>query len=210
MTAFQHPRFAQAYVRASELADRRGAYAHRHRLLAGLHGRVIEIGAGNGRNFPHYPPSVTEVLAVEPDDTLRAHAVAQARSAPVPVSVVPGHADALPAGDGTMDAAVVSLVLCSVPAQSRALAEIARVLAPGGRLHFYEHVRSPRRATGLLQDLLTPAWRRAAGGCHPNRDTVAEIVRAGFEVTEIDRFPFAPQPPIPPLTHVLGTAVFKG
>ncbi|MFG1699148.1 class I SAM-dependent methyltransferase [Nonomuraea sp. NPDC049309] len=208
-TEFQHPRFAQAYVRVSELADRRGAYEHRRRLLAGLQGRVIEIGAGNGRNFPHYPPAVTEVVAVEPDDTLRAHAAEQARSAPVPVSVVPGHAGALPADDDTMDAAVVSLVLCSVPEQRSALAEIVRVLAPGGRLHFYEHVRSPRRPIAVLQDLITPAWRRAAGGCHPNRDTLAEIERAGFEVAWIDRFRFAPNPPVPPHTHILGAAVLK-
>ena len=206
---FQHPRFAQAYLRASVLADRRGAYEHRRRLLAGLHGRVIEIGAGNGRNLPHYPPAVTEVVAVEPDDTLRAHAAEQARSAPVPVSVVPGHAGALPAADATMDAAVVSLVLCSVPEQRQALAEIVRVLVPGGRLHFYEHVRSTHRPIALLQDLITPAWRRAAGGCHPNRDTLAEIERAGFEVAWIDSFAFAPNPPVPPLPHILGTAVLQ-
>ncbi|MFC5828981.1 class I SAM-dependent methyltransferase [Nonomuraea insulae] len=204
-TDFQHPRFAQAYARASELADQRGAYEHRRRLLAGLEGRVIEVGAGNGRNFAHYPASVTEVVAVEPDDTLRAFAAERARSAPVPVSVVPGHAEALPGS--SFDAAVVSLVLCSVPSQGRALAEIVRVLRPGAQLRFYEHVRSANPALGLLQHLIAPAWRRLAAGCHLNRDTLAAIERAGFEVSEVERFGFAPQPLVPAMAHVIGRAV---
>ncbi|NJP93620.1 class I SAM-dependent methyltransferase [Nonomuraea sp. FMUSA5-5] len=203
---FQHPRFAQAYARVAELVDRRGAYEHRRRLLAGAEGRVIEIGAGNGRNFAHYGPGVTEVVAVEPDDVLRSLATAQAPSAPVPVSVVPGHAEALPSGDGAFDVVVVSLVLCSVPSQPRALAEAARVLRPGGELRFYEHVRSPNPALGLLEDLITPLWRLAAGGCHPNRNTLEAIRRAGFEVTECDTFGFSPQPGMPRMTHVLGRA----
>ncbi|SEG38104.1 Methyltransferase domain-containing protein [Nonomuraea solani] len=203
---FQHPRFARMYVEASEMADRRGAYEHRRRLVAGLTGRVIEIGAGNGRNFPHYPAAVTEVVAVEPEDTLRRFAESQAKSAPVPVSVVLGHAEALPAGDASFDAAVVSLVLCSVPSQSRALTEIRRVLRPGGLLCFYEHVRSSNPVLGLVEDLITPAWRRAAAGCRPNRDTVRAIERAGFAVGDVERFTFAPQPLIPRMAHVLGHA----
>jgi len=82
-STLQHPRFSRAYLRISQVADQRGALEYRRALLAGLIGRVIEIGAGNGRNFPHYPATVTEVLAVEPDDTLRTHAEAAAREAPV-------------------------------------------------------------------------------------------------------------------------------
>ena len=111
--SLQHPRFARCYLTLSAKADDRGGLEHRARLLAGLAGRVIEIGAGNGRNFPHYPVTVTEVLAVEPDDILRAHAQAAAATAPVPVKVAAGHASALPAGDGSFDAAIASLVLCS-------------------------------------------------------------------------------------------------
>ncbi len=203
---FQNPRFAQAYARMSVLTDQRGAYEHRRRLLAGAEGRVIEIGAGNGRNFPHYPKAVTEVVAVEPDDTLRGLATAAARSAPVPVSVMAGHAEALPGPERDFDTAVVSLVLCSVPSQQRALAEIARVLVPGGRLCFYEHVRSANPLFALLEDAITPVWRRAAGGCHPNRDTLRAIERAGFEVTESDRFTFSPQPLVPHTAHILGHA----
>lgn len=208
LSDFQYPRFARAYVGAAELADQRGGREHRQRLLAGLQGRVIEVGAGNGRNFLHYPKAVTEVVAVEPDDTLRTLAAREAAAAPVPVpvSVVAGHADALPGDDGAFDAAVTSLILCSVPTPARALAEIVRVLRPGGQLRFYEHVRSSNRAFGLIEDLITPAWRRMAAGCHPNRDTLRAIERAGFEVEEVDRFGFAPQPLIPRTAHILGRA----
>ncbi|MEV4020511.1 methyltransferase domain-containing protein [Nonomuraea angiospora] len=206
LSGFQHPRLARAYVEASAAADLRGGREHRKRLLDGLEGRVIEIGAGNGRNFAHYPKTVSEVVAVEPEDTLRRFAEAEAASAPVPVRVVAGHAEALPGEVQSFDAAVVSLVLCSVPSPPAALAEIARVLRPGGTLRFYEHVRSSNPALGLLQDAITPLWRLMAGGCSPNRDTLAAIRRAGFAVDEVERFAFAPQPPIPALTHLLGRA----
>lgn len=201
---FQHPRFARMYIDASATADLRGAREHRQRLLSGLSGRVVEIGAGNGRNFDHYPDTVAEVVAVEPDDTLRGVAEVAAKSAPVPVRVVSGHAEALP--DGPFDAAVLSLVLCTVPSQARALGEIARVLGPGGELRFYEHVRSSNPVFGLLEDAITPLWRRMAAGCHPNRDTLAAIELAGFAVEGHERFGFAPQPVIPRTAHILGRA----
>jgi ubiquinone/menaquinone biosynthesis C-methylase UbiE len=203
---FQHPRFARMYVRLSQEADRRGAAEHRARLLSGLTGRVIEVGAGNGRNFPHYPATVTEVIAIEPDATLREQAVAAAKSAPAPIQVVEGHADSLPAEDDSFDAAVASLVLCSVPDLTHALAELTRVLKAGGQLRFYEHVRSLNPALGLLEDLITPLWSRVGGGCHPNRRTAEAIERAGFTIDQLDRFGFSPQALIPQLAHVLGRA----
>jgi ubiquinone/menaquinone biosynthesis C-methylase UbiE len=195
--AFQHPHFARTYMWLAGLMERGGAGVHRERLLSGLSGRVVEVGAGHGPNFTYYPSTVTEVLAVEPDATLRAHAESAAKTAPVPVAVVAGHADQLAAEDGSMDAAVTSLVLCTVPDPAHALAEIARVLKPGGELRFYEHVRSPRAVLGRTQDLITPLWKRAAGGCHPNRDTVTAIQEAGFEVDSYERIPFG-------FMHVLG------
>jgi SAM-dependent methyltransferase len=207
LSQFQHPRFARMYVDAAEVADRRGAYEHRRRLLAGLAGRVVEVGAGNGRNFAHYPESVTEVVAVEPDDTLRRFAEAAAKSAPIPVRVVAGHGDALP--DGPFDAAVVSLVLCSVPSPARSLSEIGRVLRPLGELRFYEHVRSANPVFGLLEDAIAPVWRRAAAGCHLNRDTLTAIERAGFDVQEVTRFAFSPQAIMPRTAHILGRALWK-
>ncbi|SDY66278.1 Methylase involved in ubiquinone/menaquinone biosynthesis [Modestobacter sp. DSM 44400] len=205
-----HPRFARTYLRVSERADRRGVVAHRRVLLAGLSGTVGEVGAGNGLNFRHYPPAVTRVLAVEPEPTLRAHAQHAAGSAAVPVDVLNGTADALPIPTGSCDAVVASLVLCSVPDLPQALAEIRRVLRPGGQLRFYEHVRSPGRLRGRLQDALTPAWAACAGGCRLNRDTAAAIAAAGFAITAMDRFTFRPLPYAPPTTHILGCAVPAG
>ena len=177
----ERPRFARAYIRTPRTAERRGATEHRRRLLAGLAGTVVEVSAGHGLNLPHYPPEVTEVIAMEPEPTLRAAAERAAADAPVPVRVKPGVADDLPLEDASADAVVASLVLCSVPDQDRALAELRRVLRPAGELRFYEHViprRQPRRL--LLQAVdHSGLWPKIAGGCHPARDTGAAIERAG-------------------------------
>jgi ubiquinone/menaquinone biosynthesis C-methylase UbiE len=186
--------------------DARGAAQHRSRLVAGLSGAVIEVGCGPGGTFAHYPPSVTSVLAVEPDPYLRERAAQAAATAPVAVTVIAGTAESLPVTDASVDAAVYSLVLCSVPAQAVALAEARRVLRPSGQLRFYEHVRSSSRLVGWLEDAVTPLWRRSAGGCHPNRDTVAAIRDAGFVVGDLHRLGFSPAPLAPRMAHVLGIA----
>lgn len=206
LAQFQNPRFARFYLKISANADRRGAAEHRRRLLAGLTGRVLEVGAGQGRNFPHYPPEVDEVVAVEPEALLRAQAEQTAATAPVPVTVLAGHADALPAQDSSLDAVVYCLVLCSVPDPARSLAEAARILRPGGQLRFYEHVRSHGRIRALLQDAITPIWTRQAAGCHPNRDTAAAIRTAGFHIDEMDQFGFSFSGLVPPMRHILGRA----
>src|ERR687896_425760 len=123
----------------------------RRRLLSGLRGRVIEVGAGDGRGFEFYPERVTSVLAVEPDATARAAAEERARAARVPIEVVDGVAESLPAEDAAFDAAVVMGVLCSVPDPAAALRELRRVLVPGGELRFWEHVRSRNPAFRALQ-----------------------------------------------------------
>ena len=206
LTQFQHPRFARMYERISAESEQRGTAEHRDRLLAGLTGRVIEVGAGNGMNFSHYPDTVTEVVAVEPDNHLRALADQATARAAVPVRVVAGHATALPAEDASFDAAVTSLVLCSFPDVPAALAEIRRVLKPGGQLRFFEHVRSARPWFGLLEDAITPLWSRVGGGCHPNRNTAAAIEAAGFGIDQIDRFSYASLRFFPKHTHILGRA----
>jgi SAM-dependent methyltransferase len=205
--AFENPQFARAYVRVSQRAERRGVAEHRRRLLGGLRGVVCEVGAGNGLNFAQYPGTVTRVIAVEPEPTLRGYAEEAARRAPVPVTVLAGHADALPVEDGSCDAVVASLVLCTVPDPATSLAEAWRVLRPGGELAFYEHVRSANRVVAALEDLAAPVWSRMAGGCHPNRDAVAEVRAAGFEVTSVDRFGFSSAPGLPRIAHTIGHAV---
>lgn len=206
----QHPRFARAYARAVPAINLRGGTEHRRSLLAGLQGRVIEVGAGEGSSLGLYPATVESVLGVEPDDYLRGLAAGKARLAAIPASVVPGTAENIPAADGEADAVVVSLVLCSVADQAAALAEIRRVLRPGGTLAFYEHVRSDRRALAVVEDLLTPAWQRLAGGCHPNRDTLQAIIDAGFSVLDAERFGFSAGPLTPPIAHILGHAISPG
>jgi ubiquinone/menaquinone biosynthesis C-methylase UbiE len=149
---------------------------------------VIEVGCGDGRAFGHYRPGVERVLAVEPDPTARAVAAERAREAAVPIEVVDGVAETLPAEDGAFDAAVLVWVLCSVPDPEAALGEVRRVLTSGGALHFYEHVRSRNALFRGLQragDALF--WTRALGGCHTTRDTESAIRKAGFEIVELER-----------------------
>jgi ubiquinone/menaquinone biosynthesis C-methylase UbiE len=188
-------------------AEVKGGSEYRDRLLAGLRGRVIEVGAGNGLNFSHYPPTVTELIAVEPEAFLRARAEEAARSSSVRISVRDGTADALPVPDAAFDAGVASLVLCSVPDQATALAELRRVIRPGGELRFYEHVVSKRPGPARLQRIADRTIRPfLSGGCHAARDTLAAIERAGFVVERSERFSFRPNPIDVTSPHILGTA----
>ncbi|QDY75692.1 class I SAM-dependent methyltransferase [Streptomyces qinzhouensis] len=182
--AVHHPVFSRFYVRlAGRLDARGGVTAHRRELLDGLSGRVIEIGAGNGLNFAHYPRAVSEVVAIEPERTLRAAALEAARRAGVPVDVVPGTAEALPVKSEAFDAAVVSLVLCSVRDVPRALAELRRVLRPGGELRFFEHGRADSAGLARVQRALdATVWPRLFGNCHTARSPLAELTAAGFEL----------------------------
>lgn len=188
--------------------ERQGAGDHRARLLAALAGRVLEVGAGTGSNFPHYPAAVTELVAVEPEPRLREQADEAARSSTIPVTVVDGVADRLPADDSSIDAVVTTLVLCSVPDQASALAEIQRVLRPGGRLFFWEHVRADSTGLARVQRVLDATiWPAIGGGCHTGRDTMSAIAAAGLTVERLERFRFPESgPAMPASPHVLGTA----
>ena len=203
----RHPVFARLYAAASPRVERKGAAEHRAETLAGLSGRVIEIGAGNGLNFAHYPPAVTEVVAVEPEPYLRAaaEAAAAAAAATTRVTVIDGVADALPADDEAFDAAVASLVLCTVPDQARALAELRRVVRAGGELRFYEHVVGTGRV-GAVQRALdaTRVWPAFTGGCHGARDTQAAIAASGWTIECVRRFAFKAGPVA--LPHIIGAA----
>lgn len=188
----RHPVFARVYRRVAVAADKAGAAEHRDRLLAGLAGRVVEVGAGTGMNFSHYPPTVTEVVAVEPEPYLRASAAEAASRAPVPVTVVDGTSDATGLPDVSVDAGVVSLVLCSVPDQASALAELRRVIRPGGELRFYEHVAADDPRWARLQQRSDRIWSFFAGGCHITRRTEQAITEAGFDIETCERFLFQP------------------
>ncbi|MGO9900042.1 MAG: class I SAM-dependent methyltransferase [Solirubrobacteraceae bacterium] len=202
-----HPVFARLW---SLMSSHEPAEIRRKRdeLLAGLSGRVIELGAGAGSNFAHYPTAVEQVVAVEPEPYLRARARTAAASASVPIEVIDGVADRLPAGDRSFDGAVACLVLCTVPDQASALAELRRVLLPGGELRFYEHVRSNRGALAFSQRAVDRVfWPRAFGGCHTARDTLAAVAAAGFEVEQQRRMWVNPVPiAFPVASHAIGRA----
>jgi len=202
-----HPLFARFYARIADAADRSGVGEHRDEMLSGLTGRVVEVGCGPGTNFAHYPDTVTEVLAVEPESFLRDRAAEAAPSAGVPVRVVEGIAHDLPCPAGWADAAVASLVLCSVADPVDALTEMRRVVRPGGELRFYEHVGADTPKLARLQRRLDVAWPHLAGGCHLTRDTAAAIEAAGWEVRDIRRFEFRPCAMAAPVApHILGRA----
>ncbi|MER6109174.1 class I SAM-dependent methyltransferase [Streptomyces hirsutus] len=204
-----HPLFARAYARVSVAAETRmGMAAIRQRLLGGLSGRVIEVGAGNGLNFAHYPGTVSEVVAIEPERMLRGLAVEAALRARVPVDVAPGAAEALPVKSEAFDAAVVSLVLCSVRDVPRALAELRRVLRPGGEVRFFEHGRGGGRVMRFTQRTLDrTVWPPLAGGCHVAREPVGALREAGVELGPYRRTLMPEKGPKLPTSYcVLGTA----
>ncbi|WP_026416610.1 class I SAM-dependent methyltransferase [Actinomadura oligospora] len=202
-----HPLFARYYARMIPMLDRDLAPT-RAELLRGVRGDVIEVGAGTGSTFPHYPPEVGRILAVEPEGRLREVAEDAAGRSPIPIEVVPGTAARLPAVDASFDVAVTSLVLCSVPDQAAALAELARVLRPGGELRFFEHVRAGTPGRQRVQDVLDATlWPRMVGGCRTGRDTVAAVRRAGFDLERLDRLGRADTGmPFPASPQVLGIA----
>ncbi|HEX4344028.1 MAG TPA: class I SAM-dependent methyltransferase [Solirubrobacteraceae bacterium] len=189
----EHPVFARLWVRIAGFV---APDWRRAQLLAGTSGRVLEIGCGDGRSFRHYPAAVREVVAIEPEPYLRGLADAAAGAAAVPVRVLAADAERLPMQDGSCDAVICSLVLCSVADQPTVLAEIRRVLRSGGELRFYEHVVAHRRSTARVQRRLDSSgvWPRVSGGCHLARDTLAAIAASGLVVEQCSRFPSGPGP----------------
>ena len=203
-----HPFFARIYARLSPAWERRGYAVRRRELLAGLAGRVVEVGAGNGLNFRHYPPEVTAVLAIEPEPYLRSCAKVKARRAPIPVEVVAGTAERIAAESAAFDSGVVSLVLCSVSDAGAALAELHRVIRPGGELRFLEHVRAGSPSLRRIQRLMDASvWPRLAGGCHASRDSATAIHAAGFSIERLHSFRFPEtRIPFPTAPHIVGVA----
>ena len=202
----RHPLFARFFDRLSRVMEK-DLGPFRDQLLAGLEGRVLELGAGNGINFAHYPQSVTEVVAIEPEPYLRGKASAAAAQAPVPVTVRPRLAGELALDPGSFDAAVCSLVLCSVPDQSAALDDLRRGLRAGGQLRFLEHVRGGGRVKPRLQRAFDRSgiWPGMAGGCHCGRDTETALRASGFEIEHVRTIDLGPSWLITN-PHVLGAA----
>jgi SAM-dependent methyltransferase len=181
-----HPVFAVLYRWLAALGDRTGFAERRRRLLAAAEGTVVEIGAGTGLNFRHYPAGV-EVLATEPDPHMLRAALRAARGATARLTVRQAPAESLPLPDASVDTVVSTLVLCSVPDQAAALAEANRVLRPGGRLVLVEHVRAADPAVARRQDRREGFQVRFAGSCHPNRDTLGAVAAAAFDTAAVQR-----------------------
>lgn len=202
----RHPLFARLFDRFSRAAESELGPL-RDRLVEGLRGRVLELGAGNGINFAHYPASAEEVVAIEPEPYLRAKAEQAAAQAPLRITVRPGLAGELDLESGTFDAAVCSLVLCSVPDQRTALQELHRLLRPGGQLCFLEHVRGHGRHKARVQRLLDASgvWPLFVGGCHCGRDTLAALRSTGFEIEKVRTLDLGPSCLVTN-PHVLGRA----
>jgi len=199
--------FSRFYARMSPQMEAEGMAGLREELLSGLAGEVVEVGAGNGLNFGHYPSAVTRVVAVEPEPYLRELAVRAARSAPGAVTVQAGTADRLPLPDDSMDAAVLCLVMCSLDDRPAALVELARVLRPSGTVRFLEHTIADTPGLRRVQRMAdATVWPLLAGGCHTATDPVAAIAGAGFEITQCRRLRFPERFTQPSSPHVLGTA----
>jgi ubiquinone/menaquinone biosynthesis C-methylase UbiE len=206
-TEVNNPIFARLFDRLAAKDKGRGEDALRREMLAGLSGRVIEVGPGNGINFEHVPETVEDLIAVEPEPYLRGVAKRTADGLPLTIHVVDGSAEDLPVADGSIDAVFVAGVLCSVHDQDAALREFRRVLRPGGELRFYEHVRSRRRGFARYQDAVALVWPHLMGGCKPNLDTLAAIERAGFRLERCRGFGFPNHARAYPITpRILGVA----
>jgi ubiquinone/menaquinone biosynthesis C-methylase UbiE len=158
----------------------------RERVIGAAEGRVLEIGVGSGRNLPFYRPPVQEVLALEPAPRLVIMAQGASRATSMPVSFLHASAEAIPLDDRSVDSVVTTWTLCTIPQAAMALAEMRRVMRPGGKLLFVEHGLAPDEGVRRWQDRLTPAWRCISGGCHLNRPIRSMIEAAGFRIDRIE------------------------
>jgi ubiquinone/menaquinone biosynthesis C-methylase UbiE len=194
-----HKWFAAIYDRMMASQEKRFFGAVRREMLADLSGDVLEIGAGTGANFRHYPESA-RVVATEPDPFMLERARERVAGAKSAIDLRQASVEQLPFEDASFDYVIGTLVLCSVKDPRRALAEIMRVLRPGGEFRLYEHVRFESAFGGITQDVVTPLWKWFGAGCHPNRDTGRFVQEAGFHVVSAERLSHVP--PVPPMCFV--------
>ncbi|MFL6198766.1 MAG: class I SAM-dependent methyltransferase [Thermoanaerobaculia bacterium] len=176
------PYFVHAALRAQEFEEVRSQY------LGGAEGEVLEIGFGSGLNLPHLSSRVRKLYAVEPADAAWRIARAAIERAHFPVERTGRTAEAIPLPDGSVDEVISSFSLCTIPDVKKALAEVRRVLRPGGTFRFVEHGRSDDPRISRWQDRLDPIQRRLAGGCHLNREPDRLLREAGFRIETLDRF----------------------
>jgi ubiquinone/menaquinone biosynthesis C-methylase UbiE len=187
--------FALAYDPFFCVAERFGLSVRRRTLLAHARGRVLEIGAGTGLNLPHYPAALEELVLAEPEEPMARRLEARVVSMR-PATVVRAGAERMPFDDASFDSVVSTLVLCTVDDVAASLAEVKRVLAPGGELLFLEHIRGdPGSWIERWQDRLHGPWHTFACGCHCNRPTLELLEQNGFVVIEVERLPVRGAPP---------------
>ena len=186
--------FAAMYDRLLADTERAGLAERRRALLSQAHGAVLEIGAGTGANLEKYPAAVTDLVLVEPEPPMARRLADHLTRASVPARIVSAPAESIPFPDDTFDFAVSTLVLCTVSDPARALSELKRVLKPGGRLLFLEHVRSEDADLARWQDRIHPLWVKLGHGCHCNRPTLELIDGGGFSIERVEhgRMPKAP------------------
>jgi len=197
--------FAATYDRALAGTEAGGLRARREALLTAARGRVLEIGAGTGANLAFYGDGVESLTLTEPEAPMARRLRRRVDELRPGTDIAAAPAERLPFADDSFDTVVCTLVLCTVGDLPRALGEIRRVLAPGGRLLFIEHVRADDARLAGWQDRLNPVQRRVAHGCNCNRDTVAQIRAAAFEIGDLEHDTLHKAPPIiRPL--VVGTA----
>ncbi len=174
------------FMRASEDAC---LTAWRRALLTDLSGTVLEVGAGTGINLPHFPPAVTHLVLSEPDPAMARQLENRLLAMPRPgTEIVHADVESLPFADASFDAVIATLLLCSVPSPTRALAEVRRVLRPGGAFVFLEHVAAPAGTSRRLwQGRIEPLWKPIAGNCHLTRETLDAIAASGLVVGDVER-----------------------
>lgn len=193
MTATR-PFFSGWYAWTARRAERGEVGRRRGQLLARASGRVLDLGAGTGESFKHLPSEVASVVAVEPDPAMLRRARRRSADTSAPPHLLRAVGEALPLADASFDTAVATLVLCTVDDLEAAVAELRRVLRPGGRLLLLEHVRAGDEAVARLQDLVARPWSWCNGGCHPNRSTLDALERTGFRIEVVERYGYAALP----------------
>ena len=203
-----HKWFASIYDRMMAAGERSFMRKVREEIAGGARGRVLEIGAGTGANFPYYNDHAEVIFATEPDPYMLQRAKRRAEKVGRHIELRQASAEHLPFEDASFDTVVSTLVMCSVGKPLRALSEVRRVLKPSGELRLYEHVRYEHAFGAFWQDLITPVWKWVGAGCHPNRDIASAVRKVGFEFEQLELT--NPHPPIPPLVfvrpHIKGVA----